>query len=78
MSNSPANTEELRAEILQIMADLSAGKISNTVARTQLIGARAAIETMRVEMEAKRLGPCFEAVSFNAADRAKPKLKRVA
>jgi hypothetical protein len=64
------STEELRDDIMQIRKDLRSGVLSNAVARTLLQGAKHALETTRLEMEAQRLGCEFTPVYFKQEDRA--------
>lgn len=80
MINTPSSTEELRDDVLRIRADLRAGNISNTVARTLLNGAKIALDTLRAEMEATRLGAIFNDVHMTEKVRNKQAstLRRVA
>lgn len=50
------DSETLRLDVLAIRADLRNGKLSNAVARTLLYGAKVAIDTWKIEIEASRLG----------------------
>jgi hypothetical protein len=70
------STEDLRKDVLEIRAQLRAGTLSNAVARTLLVGAKIALDTLRVEMDAARLGCEFGAIDLSTISRAK--LKRVA
>lgn len=65
------DTEELRDDVLKIRDDLRAGKISNAVARTLLYGAKIAVDNLKIEIEAARLGCEFHAVALHDADRKK-------
>lgn len=72
------NTEDLRDDVLQIRADLRAGKISNAVARTLLYGAKTAVDTLKLEIEAARLGCAFDTVPLHEAERNRSKLRSAA
>lgn len=81
MSNPKiSNTEQLRDDVLSIRQELRDGKVSNSVARTLLQGAKIALETLKAEMEASRLGADFKAVELHEEVRAeqKPRLARAA
>lgn len=69
MTNIPATTEELRNSVFEIGKQLREGRISNPIARTLLHEAKIALDTLRIEMEATRLGADFSAVFFKATDR---------
>ena len=71
MSNIPTTTEELREEAMGIGQALRSGKISNSVARTLLLGTKVALDTLRTEMEATRLGADFYAVELSQDNRIK-------
>lgn len=64
-----STTEMLRDDVLQIRKDLRSGALSNSVARTLLVGAKIALDTLRAEMEATRLGAAFQPIEFHSADR---------
>jgi len=64
-------TEQLRDDVLNIRTELRAGKLSNSVARTLLVAAKIALDTLKAEMEASRLGAAFNPVDFHASDRNK-------
>jgi hypothetical protein len=70
------DTQELRSDVLQIRQDLRDGKISNQVARTLLFGAKTAVDTLKLEMDAAKLGCDFRPVAMNQEDR--PSIRRVA
>lgn len=71
------NTEHLRDDVEQIRADLRAGKISNTVARTLIMAAKSELDSLKLEIEAARLGSDFRSVEFHEDERNK-KLRAVA
>lgn len=68
----PTSTEALRSDVLQIRSDLADGKMTTSVARTLLLGAKIALDTLRVEMEAKKMGSNFGAVMLSEAERDRP------
>lgn len=65
------DTEEMRDDVLQIREDLRSGKLSNAVARTLLYGTKIAVDTLKIEMDAARLGCDFHAVALRDEDRKK-------
>lgn len=73
----PKTTEEVRSNVQEIGQALRAGTISNAVARTLLQEAKVTLDSLKLEMEAARLGCTFRAVSLNEADRNNG-LRRVA
>lgn len=75
----PYDTSDIVKEVLELGADLRAGKISNPVARTLLLRAKMAFDGVRIEMEAARMGCEFSSVILDAKERTKKgTLKRVA
>lgn len=56
------NTDTLRTDVLDVRRKLLSGEISNTVARTLLLGSRIIIDSIRVEIDAARLGCEFKPV----------------
>lgn len=58
-------TADLRKDVLAIRQELRAGTLSNSVARTLLHGAKIALDTLRTEMEAKRLGCAFGPIDLS-------------
>jgi hypothetical protein len=65
-------TEDLRNDVIKIRDQLEAGTISNAIARTLIFGSKIVLDTLKVEMEAARLGTSFSAVHFDEEDRPKP------
>jgi hypothetical protein len=72
------STEELRNEVQEIVRAVRDGTLSTTIARTLLLGAKITLDSVKMEMEAARLGSSFSAVRFAEAERNKSSLKRVA
>lgn len=71
-------TETLRDDILKIRDDLRAGRITNTVARTLISAAKEALASLKLEIEAARLGAGFSAVELSEKDRNARHLRSVA
>lgn len=69
---SISTTQELRDDLLKIRQDLREGKISNSVARTLIVGAMAAMKTLLAEMEVAKMGCAFSQVQMHEEDRNPP------
>lgn len=74
----PKNTEELGRDVMEIARAVRDGTLSNPIARTLLGAAKIRLDTLRMEMDAARLGSSFSSVMFDESARNKSHLKRVA
>lgn len=72
------DTQAMRDDVLEIRAALREGKLTNTVARTLIMASKVVYDSLKLEIEAARLGADFKAVDFHQEDRNKPKLREAA
>ena len=58
-------TEDLRNKMVQLYADIEAGKVTNSQARTRAYVAKTIVDTIKVEITAAALGKSINTVEFN-------------